>query len=124
MKFHLQTKNIKLHPAQEYIIEKGYRKIERLCANFPDELKALQVIVAYHNPPKNFGVHLKLDLPGTHMATHASDFKFNLAFKEALNKMLARIRKYKETLRREFEYEKVAQMKGKLPATELTNTSQ
>lgn len=113
MQYSVQAKGFELSPAQDFIIKKGISKLLRYCKNFNDDAITAQVMVSYHNPPKNFGTHIFLEVPGNKMSAVTNGFKFNQAYNEVVEKILSQLRKHKAKLQRSSTFAEVAQAHGK-----------
>lgn len=113
MNYAVQSKGFELSPAQDFVIRRGISKIERYCKNFKTDQINAQVVISYHNPPKNFGAHLFLELPSHKISAVTNDFNFSLAYNEVIDKVLTQLRKHKAKMTHAGTYAQIAHTKGK-----------
>jgi ribosomal subunit interface protein len=113
MHIQVDAKDFDLHEAQHFIINKGLRRIVRLCKHFPEDTISAHVKIDYHRPPKLFTVHLTVSLPHDTVSTTTDNYRFPLAFSQALKKITTQLRKSKNKLSHQNDYAKISQAKGK-----------
>ncbi len=96
MKLNIGAKGFELHDAQKYIIDQGIAKLNRYLKHTPQDLINSNVIIScHHTPSPVFTSHVYLELPDQKISSSSTSRRFNMAFKDSLNKLMQQLRKRK-----------------------------
>lgn len=95
----IKTKGFDLHPAQNFVINKGYQRIKRIIKYLPEDLVVFNVVIScHHQKSPVFTTHFYLDTPNGKFSSMASSRKFHLSVGESVDRIMRQLRKKKTVL--------------------------